>query len=137
MVKPGICNFLRDNHVEIKRESSILYYFNLTSVRPIFNSYSLKWRSIVVDICLAAKRWGKYSQLLIVLVYTKQKTKKNISVNISKKVLEIKLLTRKFVTLAARRWVLFANHFNQRTQKVLVTCVVYTNTLYVLLHSWL
>ena len=28
----------------------VLYYFNLTSVRPIFNSYLLKWRWIVVDI---------------------------------------------------------------------------------------
>ena len=73
-----------------------------------------------MDICLAAKRWGEYSPLLIVLVYSTQKTE---NIFPSKKVLEIKLLKRNCVTLAAQKWVVLANHFDQRTRKVLFTYI--------------
>ena len=121
VVKPGIWKFHRDTHIEIKKEISI-------AIDCTYFIISIWQAWIVVDICLAAKRWGEYSPLLIVLVYGSQKTE---NIFPSKKVLEIKLLKRNCVTLAARKWGVLAKHFNQRTRKVLFTCVEYSNTLHV------
>ena len=113
VVKPGIWKFHRDTHIEIKKEISI-------AIDCTYFIISIWQAWIVVDICLAAKRWGEYSPLLIVLVYGSQKTE---NIFPSKKVLEIKLLKRNCVTLAAQKWVVLANHFDQRTRKVLFTYI--------------
>ena len=73
------CVFYRSSFWNI---AGIGYFTNwlrlILRILRMFNNYSPKWRWIVVDICRAAKRRGKYPPLsptlrwIIVLVYTTQ-----------------------------------------------------------------
>ena len=108
--------------------NSLLYYLIL--------SYSLRWRWIVVDICQASKRRGKYpstaftdTRWIIVLVYTTQVEKncpKNYFICNTKLEMIDVWVSRGSMLWGDYNWIITSELANQRAPKALFTCVVYT-----------
>lgn len=88
-----------------------------TIITIIVNSYSAKWRWMVVDIYQAAKWCCWYPPLSLTQVnnffsvYHTDAKQLVYFFQYTKRWSEIKLLTRNFVSSAAQRWIVLAIHF--------------------------